>query len=72
MVGPTGVTAMEERVAVMDMLRDFVTVCLRVPESVAWIVKLNVPVAVDVPNMTPVEVLRVSPVGSEPTVTAHV
>ena len=35
-------------------------------ESVAWTVKLEVPVTVGVPVIAPDEALRLSPVGSEP------
>ena len=39
---------------------------------VAVTVKVAVPAAVGVPAMTPVELFKVSPAGSEPPVTAHV
>jgi hypothetical protein len=41
-------------------------------ESVTAIVKLNVPVALGVPEMTPLEGLSVVPLGSAPEVTANV
>jgi hypothetical protein len=41
-------------------------------ESVTVMVKLKVPVAVGVPEMTPLDVLSVVPVGSAPEVTANV
>jgi hypothetical protein len=41
-------------------------------ESVSWSVKLLVPVAVGVPEMTPVLGFKVSPAGSEPLITDHV
>ena len=40
-------------------------------ESDTCTVKLLVPVPVGVPDMTPVEAFRESPVGSVPTVTVH-
>ena len=47
--------------AVMTMLRDFVTLPA---EFVALIVKLNVPAAVGVPEITPVPAFKTKPVGS--------
>jgi hypothetical protein len=41
-------------------------------ESVTWTVKLEVPDALDVPVMAPVEVLRLSPAGREPDVSDQV
>jgi hypothetical protein len=41
-------------------------------ESVAVTVKLEVPVALGVPMIAPLEALRLSPVGSEPLVSAQV
>ena len=40
--------------------------------SVTWAVKLEVPVAVGVPLITPVEEFKDRPAGRLPTVTAHV
>ena len=48
------------------MLNALVAVCAGLPESVTWTVKLNVPATVGVPEMTPVSLLSVSPVGSDP------
>ena len=54
------------------MLKTFVTACWGLPESVNMTVKLKTPVAVGVPEMTPVLLLSVRPVGSEPVATTHV
>jgi hypothetical protein len=52
--------------ASMAMLRAAVAVALGVAESWTWTVKLDVPVAVGVPEMTPVAVFKVKPAGSAP------
>ena len=49
----------------MEMLKFALAVCAGVPESVAVTVTLNVPVAVGVPEMTPVLELMFNPGGSE-------
>ncbi len=41
-------------------------------ESTSWTVNENCPVADGVPEITPVELLSVSPPGKEPAVTDHV
>ena len=43
-----------------------------VPESVTCTVKLNVPAALGVPEIVPLELPSVSPVGSEPDTMLHV
>ena len=50
------------------MLNDFSA--LTEPDS-AFTVNVDVPAAVGVPVMSPVEALRVSPAGSEPEITDH-
>jgi hypothetical protein len=63
----TGVTA-----AAMLMLTDCVAVCaVGVVESVTFTVKVEVPVPVGVPEMTPEE-LRLRPIGSAPELTDQV
>ena len=49
----------------MVMLKALVAFCTGVPESVSRTVKLKVPVAVGVPEITPL-LLSVNPVGSVP------
>ena len=51
--------------AAMVMLKALVAVCTGLLESVTWTVKLKVPAAVGVPEMTPL-LLSVNPVGSVP------
>jgi hypothetical protein len=50
----------------MAMLKAAVAVALGVAESWTWTVKLDVPVAVGVPEMTPVVAFKVRPAGSAP------
>ncbi len=52
--------------------RAFVALCRGFSESVTLTVKGKVPKDVGVPEMTPVEVLRVSPGGREPALIDHV
>jgi hypothetical protein len=54
------------------ILKSFVAVCWGLLESIAWTVKLKVPEAVGVPEMTPVPLLSDRPVGSDPLVIDHV
>ncbi len=54
------------------MLKGALALCLGLPESVTWTVKLKVPAVVGVPAMTPVLALRVSPEGSAPLTTDQV
>jgi hypothetical protein len=61
-----------EPVPLMVILRSAVLLCEGLAESVTLIVKLDVPVAVGVPLITPVEALSASPAGSEPTEIDHV
>ncbi len=56
----------QEPAAVMAMLRSCVAVCAGLPASVALMVKVKVPAAVGVPEITPVVLPRVRPVGSDP------
>ena len=56
----------QEPAAVMAILRACVAVCAGLPESVALTVKVNVPAAEGVPEITPVVLPRVRPVGSDP------
>ena len=57
----------------MTMLQFAVFVPAAVPvESTTWAVKVNVPAAVGVPVMAPVEGFSVKPVGSEPLVMENV
>ena len=59
-------------VLLIEMLRFAVVVAaVDVSESVSVIVKFEVPRAVGVPLMTPVDVLSVSPAGKLPLVTDH-
>ena len=55
--------------AATAMLRDLVAVLLLA--SVTLIVKVEVPDAVGVPEIAPVEAFSVSPAGSEPLLTLH-
>jgi len=57
----TGVT-----LVFMTMLSAFDAVCAGVVESVTFTVKLNVPEAVGVPEITPLVGMMLSPEGSEP------
>ena len=51
----------------IDMLRAFVAVCaVSKVESVTSTVKVKVPDAVGVPEMTPVEAVKLNPAGKEP------
>ena len=43
-----------------------------VPVSLTVMVKLNVPLAVGVPEISPVEAFSVNPAGSDPALTDHV
>jgi len=64
----TGVTA-----ALTVMLRALVAVCaVGVVESVTFTVKLDVPEAVGVPLIAPLDAFKVSPAGSEPEEIDHV
>jgi hypothetical protein len=57
----------------MTMLQLVDVVPAAVPlESTTWAVKVNVPAAVGVPVMAPVEGFSVKPVGSEPLVIENV
>jgi hypothetical protein len=53
------------------MLKELDLVCCGELESVTVAVKVNVPTAVGVPEITPVELFSVSPAGSAPEVTLH-
>jgi hypothetical protein len=65
-VGLAGVTAIDTNVgAVMVMLKSLVVVITGLPESVTRTVKLKVPAANGVPDITPL-LLKVNPVGSPP------
>jgi hypothetical protein len=54
----------------IEVATDFV--CTGLPLSLTLTVKLEVPVAVGVPEMAPVEAVRVSPAGRLPDVIVHV
>ena len=65
--GLAGVTVIEVRVAAATViLKPLVAVCGDPAESVTCAVKLEVPIAVGVPEMTPVALVSDSPAGSEP------
>jgi hypothetical protein len=67
MEGVAGVTAIEERVtgaAVIFIESDLSLVCERV--SVARTVKVAVPAAEGEPEITPVELFKLSPAGRDP------
>ena len=53
------------------MLSCFVAVSAGLPESATWTVKVDVPVAVGVPEITPL-LLRLKPLGSVPEAKLHV
>jgi hypothetical protein len=65
--GLAGVTVMDVRVAAATvMLKAFVAVCWEPEESVTCKVKSETPIAVGVPEMTPVPLFSDNPAGSEP------
>ncbi len=71
--GLAGVTVIEARVAAATvMLNALVAVCAEPEESVTCAVKLETPIAVGVPEMTPVPLFSDSPAGSEPPDIDHV
>jgi hypothetical protein len=49
-----------------------VAVCGEAAESIAWTVKLKLPVVVGVPEIAPVDVLKFNPAGKDPVATIHV
>src|ERR1700686_5226081 len=53
------------------MLSCFVAVSAGLPESATWTVKVDVPVAVGIPEITPL-LFRLNPVGSLPEAKLHV
>ena len=60
----------DEDATTIEVVTDFV--CAVLPESVTVAVKLDVPVAVGVPEIAPVVADRVRPAGRLPEVTDHV
>jgi hypothetical protein len=56
----------------MAMLKALVAFCTGLPESLTCMVKLKVPGAVGVPEMTPVLLFSDRPAGSEPLAIDHV
>jgi hypothetical protein len=60
----------DEDATTIEVVTDFV--CAGLPESVTVAVKLDVPVAVGVPEITPVVADRVRPAGRLPEVTDQV
>jgi hypothetical protein len=71
--GLTGVTVIEASVAAATvMLKALVAVCGEPAESVTCKVKLETPIAVGVPEMTPVPLFSDIPAGSEPFDMDHV
>ena len=56
----------------MTRLSDLVAVCMGLPASLTWTVKLKVPAAVGVPEMAPLLGLSVRPGGRDPLATDQV
>jgi hypothetical protein len=72
MVADGRAVVVTENAAEIVMDRLAVAVSAGLLESVTSTVKLEVPVAVGVPAMIPLEALRLSPAGSDPEVSAQV